>query len=199
MHCFCVRCSLQVFFNEIIPYLLIAFLLYHILIFAISVSKSTVARSMVPDFCWTCPLPHHWYEWLNVAFLHKDHLFRQLHLQHSSTDLLHFWIHKLPIHPLYKHRNCMDVFHCKTTNLFKLFCTWTGSGCPGYWVQQRCIWWKEQWCCCSFHARLIIFIVRLEFIDIKCLPEAGRQLPLQYCLQKAVFLSSISSWIGVYS
>ena len=113
MHCFCVRCSLQVFFNEIIQYLLIGFLLYHILIFAIFVSKSTVARSMAPDFCWTCPLTHHWYEWLNVALLHKDHLFPQLHLQHSSTDLLHFWIHKLPIHPLYKHRNCMDVFHCK--------------------------------------------------------------------------------------
>ena len=44
------------FVYEINRYLLIALLLYYILIFTFSVCKSTVARSMVSDFCWICPL-----------------------------------------------------------------------------------------------------------------------------------------------
>ena len=49
------------------------------------------------------------------------YLFWQLHSQHPSTNLLHFWIHKLPMHSPSKHWNCMDVFHCKRNKFAQTF------------------------------------------------------------------------------
>ena len=49
------------------------------------------------------------------------YLFWQLHSQHPSTNLLHFWIHKLPMHPPSKHWNYMDVFHCKRNKFVQTF------------------------------------------------------------------------------
>ena len=46
-------------------------------------------------------------------------MFQQLHSQHPSTNLPHFWIHKLPIPPCYKHWNRMGVFHCKRNKFFE--------------------------------------------------------------------------------
>ena len=123
------------FFYETIQYFLIGFLLYHILIFRFCVSKSTVARLMVSDFCWICPLIQHWYEWLNVVLLHKDHLFPQLHSQHPSTNLLHFWVHKLPIHSRYKHWDRMDVFNCKRNKFVQIvFCSQCLNDFWLYWT-----------------------------------------------------------------
>ena len=38
-----------------------------------------------------------------------------------STDLLHFWIHKLPMQPHSKHGNRMDVFHSKRNKFAHTF------------------------------------------------------------------------------
>ena len=153
---------ISTFFHEIIQYLLKAFLLYHFLIFTFSVSKSTVARSMVSAYCRICPLTHHWFEWLNVALLHKDHLFRQLH----STNLLHFWIHKLVIHSLEsKHWNRMDVFHYKRNKFVQtVLCSQQVLVALDLGTQQRRIRWKQRRCCWGFFYGLISFIVLLQLI-----------------------------------
>ena len=101
--------------------------------------------------------------------LYKDRLFRQWHSQHPSIDLLRFWIHKLPINYCYKHWNRIDIFHCKRNKFVQtVLCSqclnkfWL---CTGSWVEQRCTRWNRRRCCNSFRARLISFIVLLQFID----------------------------------
>ena len=147
---------------------------------------------MVSDICGICPLTQRWYKLLNVTLLHKDNLFWQLHSQHPSTDLLHFWIHKLPTNHVIGIRIAWTYLIPSETNLFKLFCVpsaWTSSGCTGSRTQKRSIQWKQHWCCLS--ATLTIF----SLLIYECLPKAVQQFPLRCYLQKIVFLSAISSLI----
>ena len=145
---------------------------------------------------------HHRYEWLNVTLLHKYCLFCHWHSQHSSTNLLHFWICKLPIHPCYKDCNCMDVFQCK----IKQIC----SNCFVF----RVLEWVLVVLDLGFTqdasngsdidaaaASVPCLSASLSFFSLlinECLPKTRQQFPLWYYLQKAVFLSPISSWICIY-
>ena len=145
---------------------------------------------------------HHRYEWLNVTLLHKYCLFCHWHSQHSSTNLLHFWICKLPIHPCYKDCNCMDVFQrkikqiCSNCFVFRVL-EWVlvvldlgftqdasnGSDIDAAAASVPCL-----------SASLSFFSLLIN----ECLPKTRQQFPLWYYLQKAVFLSPISSWICIY-
>ena len=145
---------------------------------------------------------HHRYEWLNVTLLHKYCLLCHWHSQHSSTNLLHFWICKLPIHPCYKDCNCMDVFQrkikqiCSNCFVFRVL-EWVlvvldlgftqdasnGSDIDAAAASVPCL-----------SASLSFFSLLIN----ECLPKTRQQFPLWYYLQKAVFLSPISSWICIY-
>ena len=94
----------------------------------------------------------------------------------------------------------MDVFLCKRNKVVQtVSCSQYLTEFCWYWTSgsTKMVWWKRCRCCCSFYARLINFVFLLQFID--CLPKAGQQFPLRWCLQKVVFLLPISSWTCVYS
>ena len=191
------------FFYETIQYFLIGFLLFHILIFRFCVSKSTVARSMVSDFCWICPLMQHWYEWLNVVLLHKDHLFPQLHSQHPSTNLLHFWVHKLPIHSRYKHWDRMDVFHCKRNKFVQIvFCSQCLNDFWLYWISGSTKMHLME--VTSGLLQLLCQTYRLHYpSSVYWLMSVFQKLDdnsrCNVAYKRFFFVSPISSWTCVYS
>lgn len=147
---------------------------------------------MVSDICGICPLTQCWYKLLNVALLHKDNLFWQLHSQHPSTDLLHFWIHKLPTNHVIGIRIAWAYLIPSETNLFKLFCVpsaWTSSGCTGSRTQKRSIQWKQHWC----------YIDNLQFIDLWVSTKSRSTIPVAMLLTEGCFSISdqlIDFWVS---
>ena len=120
---------------------------------------------------------HHWIN--NVALLHKGHFVWQWNWQHPSTNLLHFSIYKLLIHPCYKHWNSMEVFHCK---LFCVPSAWTGFDCTWSPVQQRCIRWKRRQSCSSFCARFISLLPFFSYwlVSVSENPENNSRCDIAY-------------------
>lgn len=182
------------FSYEIIQYVLIASLLYHNLIFTLSVSKSTEARLVVSDFCWICLLTYHWHGWLNIVLLRRDHLFRPLpsilqpisnaftFKSSISTLVISIWIvERISLH----------------TKQICITSAWTGgSSCTGSWAKQSCIRWKRRRYGCSFRARLISFII-LSFFNLlinKVSPKSRTTTLLAILLTEGCFLSPITSW-----
>ena len=128
-----------------------SFLFYHILIFTFSITKSTVARSMVSDVCLVCPLNMFYTtEWITLLCYIKIICFgseigsihQPISCTFQFTNSASTLVISIGIAWAYFIANCFAF----------LVLQWVLIVSP---VQQRCIRWKQCQSCCSFSARLI--------------------------------------------